>query len=134
MTRSLLAVAFALLATLPAAATIVTVEISGVESADGEIRVGLYDEAQFLKKPLQVVRVKPAKGTVTGTFDIAEGAYALSVIHDVNGNGKLDRNVLGIPKEPYGFSSNPTLFGAPTFDKVRVEIRGDKQVVPIRLR
>ncbi len=39
--------------------------------------------------------------------DISPGTYALAVIHDENGNGKLDTNWVGIPTEGYGFSGLP---------------------------
>lgn len=44
------------------------------------------------------------------------GVYALSAFIDTNENGKLDKNFIGIPKEPYCFSNNFTpLFTAPEF-------------------
>ena len=45
--------------------------------------------------------------------------HAIAVYHDVNDNGKLDRNMLGIPREPYAFSNNPTAkWEAPTFNEI----------------
>ena len=40
--------------------------------------------------------------------NLAPGTYAVAVVHDENGNGRLDRNVLGIPTEGYGVSNNRT--------------------------
>jgi uncharacterized protein (DUF2141 family) len=37
---------------------------------------------------------------------VPHGEYAIAVFVDVNGNGKMDKNFLGIPKEQYGFSNN----------------------------
>ncbi|HEX8256917.1 MAG TPA: DUF2141 domain-containing protein [Allosphingosinicella sp.] len=55
---------------------------------------------------------------------IAPGAWALSVIHDENGNGKLD-TMIGIPREGFGFSRNPTIrFGPPRFGQVRFDLGG----------
>jgi len=34
------------------------------------------------------------------------GEYAVAVFQDENRDGKLNRNFLGIPREPYGFSNN----------------------------
>lgn len=43
------------------------------------------------------------------------GDYALSVVHDENGNGRLD-SFAGIPREGFGFSRNPAIrFGPPRF-------------------
>jgi uncharacterized protein (DUF2141 family) len=41
------------------------------------------------------------------------GQYAIILFHDENGNGKLDRNALGVPTEPYGFSNNVRGFLGP---------------------
>jgi len=49
--------------------------------------------------------------------------YAISFFQDVNMNGKLDtRRIFGIevPEEPFGFTQNPALTGAPTYDKCKI--------------
>ncbi|KKC26108.1 hypothetical protein WP12_10510 [Sphingomonas sp. SRS2] len=62
------------------------------------------------------------------------GRYALSLIHDENGNGKLD-TALGIPREGFGFSRNPTIrFGPPRFDEVIFTFAGGKEDHAVRLR
>ena len=46
------------------------------------------------------------------------GRYAIILFHDENGNGKLDKNALGVPTEPYGFSNNvPGFLGPPAYKK-----------------
>jgi uncharacterized protein (DUF2141 family) len=57
-----------------------------------------------------------AKNAATVEFaGITPGTYAISLIHDENGNGKLDTRVI-IPREGFGFSRNPTItFGPPSF-------------------
>jgi uncharacterized protein (DUF2141 family) len=56
-------------------------------------------------------------------FDgLPSGTYALALIHDENGNGKLD-TMMGIPKEGFGFSRNPAIrFGPPSFKSAEVAI------------
>lgn len=55
--------------------------------------------------------------------DLPDGTYALSVFHDENGNGKLDTNYIGIPKEAFAFSMNPKVFfGPPSFKKARFKL------------
>lgn len=58
-------------------------------------------------------------------FDgVAPGTYALSLIHDENGNGKLD-TALAIPREGFGFSRNPKIaFGPPKFAAAAFPING----------
>lgn len=48
--------------------------------------------------------------------NVPYGDYAVAALHDINMNGKLDKNVLGIPTEGYGFSNNVMdQYGPPTF-------------------
>ena len=57
---------------------------------------------------------------------LKKGAYALAVYQDSNGNGELDSSFLGVPKEPYGFSTNPdATFGPPAYDACRFELSND---------
>lgn len=43
------------------------------------------------------------------------GRYGIKVYQDINGNGVHDRNPVGIPTEPYGFSNNGGRFGPASF-------------------
>ena len=46
---------------------------------------------------------------------LPSGNYAIALIHDENGNNKLD-TFMGIPREGFGFSRNPAIrFGPPKF-------------------
>ncbi|MFZ9943328.1 MAG: DUF2141 domain-containing protein, partial [Bacteroidia bacterium] len=50
--------------------------------------------------------------------DLPPGKYAVAIIHDANGNRKLDTNFMGIPKEGYGVSNNiVNMFGPPGFEE-----------------
>ena len=47
---------------------------------------------------------------------LEKGTYAISLFVDSNGNKKIDKNFIGIPKEQYGFSNNAMgLLGKPSF-------------------
>ena len=53
------------------------------------------------------------------------GEYAVTLFIDFNGNQKLDKNFLGIPKEQYGFSNNVMgKMSPPTFDQAKFVITG----------
>ena len=55
--------------------------------------------------------------------DLPYGRYAISLYHDKNSNGKLDKNVMGIPREAYAFSNNARgSFGKPDWDAVNFQI------------
>lgn len=65
---------------------------------------------------------------------LAPGTYALSVIHDENANGRLDR-FMAIPREGFGFSRNPRIrMGPPRFEEVRFEVGAGRVRQAVRLR
>lgn len=119
------AVLSALLLPLCSQAADITLEIEGVDAgraAGSSLLVGVFTDAgTWLTKPAAGQRF-PIAGVVNGKLtvvlkDLPAGPLALSVIHDVNANGRLDMNAMGIPTEPYGFSNNaPSNFGPPKFE------------------
>ena len=59
------------------------------------------------------------------TIKLPLGEHAITLFVDFNGNKKIDKNFLGIPKEPYGFSNNVIgNMSAPTFDQAKFVISG----------
>ncbi len=62
------------------------------------------------------------------------GRYAVAVIHDENSNKKLDRNLLRVPKEGFGFANNPNVrLTAPSFDAAAIKVGCPQTVIEIRL-
>ncbi len=57
--------------------------------------------------------------------DLPPGRYAVLVFHDANGNGRLDLNFLGIPREPLGFSNRYWAKGPPAFAEAALEVGED---------
>jgi uncharacterized protein (DUF2141 family) len=111
----------------------VTVKISGMESEQGQLLVAVYDKADsFLdsKKALKSLTVTPAEAKVGFSIaSLSDGAYAIAVIHDENGNGELDTNFIGIPKEPIGTSNNvKSRFGPPSFKDARFDLKGSQSL------
>jgi uncharacterized protein (DUF2141 family) len=48
------------------------------------------------------------------------------LFHDENGDGRLDTNVLGIPREGVGVSNNKIRsFGPPKWDDAKFALKGD---------
>ena len=66
--------------------------------------------------------------------DLPPGTYAVSVYEDLNGNRKLDRNMLGIPREPVGVSNNPpTHLGPPRFIECSFRVGASAQTISITM-
>ena len=71
----------------------------------------------------------------TLTVELKPGKYALALFLDANKNKKLDTNIVGAPKERFGFSNNPRiLFGAPNFNECDFEVLpGKSQDLTVRM-
>lgn len=110
------------------------VEVGAVRSPLGQVRVALYDQAEMFLKPegMRMAIAKPAsRGAMSVRFtDLPEGRYAVALYHDENGNGKLDSNLIGIPKEGTAFSNDGRAsFGPPRFAEVAVRVGADEVFV-----
>ncbi|MBV9882333.1 MAG: DUF2141 domain-containing protein [Sphingomonadaceae bacterium] len=110
---------------LPAAASAAQLNVSlqGLRNLRGQVHLCLTRSADHFPDcsgdPAAVKRSLPANQAAHIAFELQPGAYALSVIHDENGNGRLDTS-LGIPREGFGFSNNPHIwFGPPSFAAAR---------------
>ena len=79
-------------------------------SSKGIIRIAFFvDEKGFKEEnDLFTVNIEKSKiqnGQVNVEIPVKAGIYGLSVIDDENANGKMEYNLLGIPKEGFGFSN-----------------------------
>lgn len=81
-----------------------------------------------------VTRSIPADTRALAFPALPRGDYAIAVIHDENGNARLD-TLAGIPREGFGFSRNPPImFGPPRFTAARFTLGGDAEMQQIRMR
>ena len=58
--------------------------------------------------------------------NVAPGEYALLVYFDENGNNRIDKNFIGIPKEPLGFSNRYRPKGPPSYKRAAFQIGQDE--------
>ena len=73
------------------------------------------------------------KGKVT--FDLPYGNYVIAGIHDLDNNGVLTGNFLGMPKEPFGFSNNKRgNFGPPKWEDVLIKFNESNKKILINLK
>lgn len=86
------------------------------------------------KKPNIGLKAKITGSTATIRRKLSAGKYAVTIYIDVNGNGRLDKNMFGAPKEPFGVSNNviPKL-SAPTLEACLFELR-EAKTIPIKLQ
>jgi len=118
----------------------ISVQVTNFSSNKGVCIVCLYNNAKAYGgkgDPLKCTTVAITNKTATASFDeIADGTYAISVIHDANNNKKFDTNFLGIPTEGYGASQNNLPFAAaPKFDENKFTVNTTSTASPtIKLR
>jgi uncharacterized protein (DUF2141 family) len=78
----------------------------------------------------------PIEGNhATARFDhLPAGKYGVAILHDENENQKLDRNLLLVPKEGFGFANNPhVLLVAPSMEKATVSVTCPSTTTEIHL-
>lgn len=132
--------ALALLPLLIGAAPIARLDvgIDHLRSAKGLIRVCLTSDPDNFPSCVDdaraITRSIPAGQHGLSLSGLPHGNYAVAVIHDENGNAKLD-TLAGIPREGFGFSRNPAIaFGPPRFTAARFTIDSDAEAQQIRMR
>jgi len=121
---------------LPVSADSLTLTIENIRSDVGSVMVNVGPAAAFAgTEPFPLQIILPAReGRISLTTDALEpGEYAAQLFHDLNGNGELDTNLVGMPREPWGMSNGARgNFGPPRFEDAQFVLEGDT-VVPIRL-
>jgi len=120
-------------------ATALRVEVSSPRNAIGTLNCRLFSDAGAFPDGDGVRTVRVAIGSAQAACvfeDLPAGIYAVAVVHDENGNGKLDRNFLGIPIEGYGVSNNRTYAASsPKWDESRFAVTPrEPRVLRITLR
>jgi len=118
-----------------------TIKVIGARNAKGKIGVALFQQAagfpEDTSKAIRAQDVDIDTNTMSAQVvfgDLPEGVYAISVRHDENSNGKLDKNFVGIPKEGYGASNNAAKKRrAPKFDEAKFLLNGTGQTIEIKL-
>jgi uncharacterized protein (DUF2141 family) len=108
-------------------------QVSRLKPGQGPLMAAAYGSADsFLKQPVWVNRAQADTAQVTvAVCGVDSADIAFTVFQDLNGNGKLDMNPMGIPTEPYGFSGRP-VFGPPSWDNAKTAA-GAGRVVHIEL-
>ncbi|MEC7263142.1 MAG: DUF2141 domain-containing protein [Bacteroidota bacterium] len=111
----------------------ISVHVNNVSSKKGKVSVAVYNSDEtFLsfERVLTTKSVQANEGSVVLKIaNLPAGEYALAVFHDENGNGKLDTNWLGIPREKVAFSNaKMKTFGPPKYKECAFHITSDYEI------
>ncbi|MEJ1932594.1 DUF2141 domain-containing protein [Nostoc sp. NIES-3756] len=116
------------------------VEIDGLQNKQGQVCASIFSSSQGFpsdrKRVLQRQCTQISETPLKLTFDnLKAGSYAVAAIQDLNSDGTLNRNSLGMPVEPYGFSRNPEVrTSAPKFGDAAFILAGPNTIIQIQMR
>lgn len=112
MLRKLFCLSF-VIAAAPGLAEPFALTMEKVASEQGQVVVQVYNSKKNWmseKHDEMVLRESyPAAELIknaTVTLDLGFGEYAIQVFHDLDSDGEMKTNCIGIPKEPVGTSNN----------------------------
>jgi uncharacterized protein (DUF2141 family) len=118
------------------------VKFIGINSSKGQICMNLFNGQIGFPDggkgaALKAARCTPiVKGNAQMTFtNLPYGNYAISAVHDTNGDTRLNSNFLGIPTEGFGFSNNKVVVNsAPSFGESQFLLSGPKTNLVIKMQ
>jgi len=105
------------------------VKITGIRSARGQLVLAVFkDQVSYeAEKPCKTFlfnKKNLSNGSLTVKCGLEAGVYGITLVDDENGNGKIDKNLIGIPKEGFGFSNFfMEKLKKPTFDDFKVDLK-----------
>jgi uncharacterized protein (DUF2141 family) len=117
----------------------VVVRVSGLSEPLGQVGCSLFADAVGFPMDTSAARSQWLPANVAGVTcrfsDVAEGTYAVSIGHDLNGNKRVDTNFIGLPTEQWGVSNNarPSM-RAPRFDEAAFKVAADAKEVVIDVK
>jgi uncharacterized protein (DUF2141 family) len=123
-----------------AAATPLRVEVTSLRGDRGAVYCTLY-AAPGTGFPTNPSKAKASvragirdRKSVCEFAEVGPGEYAVSVLHDENGNGKMDTDWMGIPKEGYGATRDARgSMGPPKFRDAAFTYKGGGLTLQVRM-
>ena len=115
-----------------------TLKFVGLKSDKGGIRIliAASPEAYADKAAPAALVTIAAKldGPTTTVNGLAPGHYAVKAFHDLNSDGQLNFNAMGIPKEPIAFSNNArAMVGPPAWRDVVFDLKPGKNALVMKI-
>lgn len=106
------------------------VKVENIKRPNGNICLLLFNQPDGYPKDRNKALMsdfRPVNGRNTVTFELGHlnyGNYAVAILHDENNNQRMDYNMLGIPKEGFGFFNvSGTIMRVPTFEETSITLR-----------
>ncbi len=115
------------------------IHVEGIKEIKGHLRVAVFNNqkgfpsnSSFALKKL-AIPVTASSQTVIFS-QLKSELIATGVLHDINSNGRLDKSIIGIPKEPIAVSNNVRIKrGPPSFKDSTFQMKCPKTEIDIIL-
>ena len=118
---------------------VLTITVNGIKKVKGSLLVAVYKSAEDYENGLayaiQKINVPVAdKKQVLKITGLEFGSYGIKMFQDINDDGTLNKNFVGIPKEPYGFSNDvKATFSAPNFEETVFVFSAENKAISMAL-
>ncbi|MDR7212420.1 DUF2141 domain-containing protein [Flavobacterium piscis] len=116
------------------------IKISGIRSEKGQILLNVFKnnqdyEQEKVSKKLVFEKKAIANGLMIIDCDLEPGIYGITLIDDENKDGELNKNLIGIPKEGFGFSDFfMEKMKKPVFDEFKITIKKEDNKINIKIK
>lgn len=119
--------------------TAVNVIVTNLPSNKATLKLYFYNvKANFLVRNHYTLLkyIKPeGRNKVVYPIQLPPGEWAIALTQDLNENDLVDRNLVGIPTEPFALSNNVhPRFRVPTFDDCKFVVSGPTTTVSISMK
>lgn len=121
--------------------TTVSVKVNALRDSDGFVRACLTANAALFPKRCDMdpashrLSVKAGDAATIVFHGVPPGRYAIALLHDENGNGKMDWSFIGMPREGFGFSRDaPVRLSPPKFDSAAFDVGGQPVNLTMKVR
>ncbi|PKP39336.1 MAG: hypothetical protein CVT98_02180 [Bacteroidetes bacterium HGW-Bacteroidetes-15] len=117
------------------AETTVKLKIENVEKNGGKVYVSIFNsEPTYKSREVYLSFILNSdKEIVIKELNLPNGQYVFSIYQDSNGNGKLDTNLIGIPKEKFGFTNYDGKSAPGSYNRHKVVINEKVNEIVVRL-
>jgi uncharacterized protein (DUF2141 family) len=113
----------------------ISIELRNIKESSGRVYIAIYNSETSYKKdiPFKSFIIESSKNIINITDTFPEGYYVISAFQDLNNNGRLDLNFLGIPKEPIALSNYDGRGIPGGYEKLKIKISDDNQKIVINM-
>ena len=117
-----------------------SIEISGIRNDKGALLIGVFMSHECFRdeKPEYEFSLPKAgieNGRIALKIELPAGRYGISVLDDENGDGRMKYNILGIPREGFGFSGYMSRgMKKPRFSDFSFDLRSGENTVKVKMR